>query len=109
MLDQATKKLEEEYYGEQAIVTHSEDGSFDVYLNDLRIESEKEFISEHRQVISEMLCVWRNGDIDLPSIHIRRELVKGNPGDLNTIIYLRGDEGISSVFLKDTIQMIRLD
>jgi hypothetical protein len=76
----------------QVLVTKTENGKISAFVNDLSETEEINFLSAQRETLVSLLCVWPNGQIDLPSIRIRKGLVNINPNNADAIVYLQGKE-----------------
>ncbi len=53
--------------------------------------------------VSLMLTMWHSGEVDLPSMTFRKNLVKLNASNLNTDIVLRTDNGYILKQLNKTV------
>ena len=86
----------------QVLVTKTEDGHISSFVNDLSENEEIKFLSAQKETLDALLCVWANGQTDLPSIRIRKNLMQINPKNADTIIYLQGEK-FRTKLLSDTI------
>ncbi len=86
----------------QVLVTKTEDGHISSFINDLSENEEIKFLSAQKETLVALLCVWTNGQIDLPSIRIRKKLMQINPKNADTVIYLQGEK-FRTKLLSDTI------
>lgn len=55
-------------------------------------------------LISCMVAMWKNGDIDLPSMSLREKLVELEPGNADAVMPVLGDEGLSLMTLGRTLK-----
>jgi len=53
--------------------------------------------------ITDLLCLWQNGSIDLPSYRFRKQLIACNKTNQNTKIFVLSSHGYQAVALKKTI------
>ena len=86
----------------QVLVTQTESGEITVFSNDLSPASEERFLSQQRQPLTALLCVWSGGAIDVPSMHVRKGLLQANPKNADAVIYLLGEHGINTRLLRQT-------
>jgi len=86
----------------QVLVTETENGEITVFSNDLSPASEEFFLSQQRQPLTALLCVWSGGSIDVPSIRVRKGLLQTNPKNADAVIYLLGEHGINTLLLRQT-------
>ncbi len=86
----------------QVLVTLTENGDLSVFSNDLSPSSEDLFLSQQRQPLTALLCVWSGGAIDVPSMHVRKGLLQANPKNADAVIYLLGEHGINTRLLRQT-------
>ena len=86
----------------QVLVTETENGEITVFSNDLSPASEQRFLSQQRQPLTALLCVWSGGAIDVPSMHVRKGLLQANPKNADAVIYLLGEHGINTRLLRQT-------
>lgn len=54
--------------------------------------------------VSCMVAMWKNGDIDLPSMSLRKKLVALEPGNADAVMPVLGDEGLCLVTLGRTLK-----
>lgn len=76
----------------QVLVVKTENGEITVFENDLSSTREAYFLSEQKETLAALLCVWANGQIDLPSMNIRKRLIEINPKNADAVVYLQGKE-----------------
>ena len=76
----------------QVLVTKTEQGEITVFENDLSSTREAYFLSEQKETLVALLCVWANGQIDVPSMNIRKRLIEINPKNADAVVYLQGKE-----------------
>jgi len=67
------------------------------FANTLGTEAEDRFaelLSQQRDSAAALLvCMWADGTIDLPSMHLRRLLLELDPGNEHTLLLLQSDSG----------------
>ena len=76
----------------QVLVVKTENGEITVFENDLSSDREAQFLSAQEKILVALLCVWANGQIDLPSMNIRKRLIEINPKNADAVVYLQGKE-----------------
>ena len=86
----------------QVLVTKTESGAISVFANDLSAAAEERFLASQEEALSAILCVWANGQIDVPSIRLRKTLIESNPKNADAVIYLQGEE-ICKKLLSQTV------
>ena len=76
----------------QVLAVKTENGEITVFENDLSSDREAQFLSAQEKTLVALLCVWANGQIDLPSMNIRKRLIEINPKNADAVVYLQGKE-----------------
>ena len=76
----------------QVLAVKTENSEITVFENDLSSDREAQFLSAQEKILVALLCVWANGQIDLPSMNIRKRLIEINPKNADAVVYLQGKE-----------------
>lgn len=86
----------------QALSVVSAKGNFYQFSNsrirDGDTSDEKRFVQLLRDredtQVCKLLCMWKSGQVDIPSSHLRRELLRLDPANRETEIALQGEKGL---------------
>ena len=80
----------------QAVAVETVSGGIRRFANSLAPEAEDRFVqslSEEHAVVALLVCMWADGSIDLPSMHLRKRLLEAAPENGHALMLLRSDSG----------------
>ena len=103
MMDAACAARKEQDVAAQILVTETIDGDICAFANDLSRTGEESFLATQQGTISALLCVWRNGQIDVPSMRVRQGLLRADAQNADALVYLQGENGIVTRLLAKTV------
>ena len=82
---------------DQVIAVETRSQKIRWFANILGTEAEDRFaelLSQQSDSAAALLvCMWADGTIDLPSMHLRRLLLESDPGNEHTLLLLQSDSG----------------
>ena len=87
----------------QVLAIQSQDGRISVFPNDLSAEKEEGLLSAQAGPIAALLCVWANGQLDVPSFRVRKGLLQADPGNEKALVFLQGEAGVCPKPLSQTL------
>lgn len=90
----------------QLLVTRTESGKISVFPNDLSAEREERILSAQHEPLSAVLCVWAGGQLDVPSIRVRKGLMDLDPRNAEAAVFLVGECGINARRLMDCFPLV---
>lgn len=76
----------------QVIALETESGEIRWFANDLSADTEVHLVRSLSAVVR-MVCMWPDGSINLPSMHLRRLLVEADPRNEHTRMLLSSGSG----------------
>jgi hypothetical protein len=86
----------------QVLAVQTQSGAVSAFENDLSADAEARFLSAQKEPLSALLCLWANGQPDVPSIRVREGLLRADPKNAEAIVYLQGENGIGKRRLAQT-------
>ena len=113
MIAIARNALQEKRTGNaQAIVLHTDKGADycfvirDALSADRTDENEllNQLIAKDDTHVQSVLCMWQNGDVDLPSYRFRKMLLEANADTANAEIFVFTENGYAAVKLERTMK-----
>jgi len=90
----------------QFLVMQTERGEISVFPNDLSAEREEYILSELHEPLSAVLCVWAGGQLDVPSMRVRKGLMDLDPRNAEAAVFLVGERGINARRLMDCFPLV---
>jgi hypothetical protein len=90
----------------QFLVMQTERGEISVFPNDLSAEREERILSELHEPLSAVLCAWAGGQLDVPSMRVRKGLMDLDPRNAEAAVFLVGERGINARRLMDCFPLV---
>ena len=91
----ARAALAEAPEAEQALAVETASGKRAVFAG--AVPAGEELISGGlTEPLAAMVCLWKNGQLDLPAFRVRKALLAAAPENASAAVYLQGAEGIGS-------------
>lgn len=87
----------------QVLVTQSKRGTIETFGNNMSRQRESLFLQAHTEALSAILCMFRNGQLDVPSLFIRQGLIHANSENAEAIVFLQGNDKILFRRLSDLV------
>ncbi|MBR5093544.1 MAG: hypothetical protein IK095_00480 [Oscillospiraceae bacterium] len=103
MMDAAVAARKVQAAAAQILVTETRDGELSAFASDLSAGEEERFLAAQQRTLAAVLCVWRSGLLDVPSIRVRRGLLGADPLNADALVYLQGEHGIVARTLVETV------
>ena len=96
----------------QALVLYTDKGAYycsviqDALSADRTDENEllNQLIANDDTCVQHVLCMWQNGDVDLPSYRFRKMLLEANADTANAGIFVFTENGYAAVKLERTMK-----
>lgn len=103
MMDAARAAWGEHENALQILVIEGKTGDISSFPNDLSQAVEEHFLAGKPEAITAVLCIWKNGQIDVPSMRVRRGLLEADARNADALVYLQGEDGIVTRSLAKTV------
>ena len=87
----------------QVLVTQTARGAIVAFPNDLSADREERFLAAQTEPLAAILCVWANGQLDLPSFRVREGLQQAEPGNADAAVFLQGETAVCTRPLSQTL------
>ena len=78
----------------QILVMRKENDSIVMFENDLSEASEQAILDAQKEPITELLCLWSNGQPDVPSHFIRSGLLNAFPENASATVFVQMKDGL---------------
>ena len=78
----------------QVLVMRLLSGKLAVYDSDLSAASEEAILAAQKEPVKELVCCRCSGELELPSALIRDGLLQAYPENADTVVLLRGEDGL---------------
>ena len=103
MMDAAIAAWGEHENALQILVIEGKTGDISSFPNDLSQAVEEHFLAGKPEAITAVLCIWKNGQIDVPSMRVRRGLLEADARNADALVYLQGEDGSVTRSLAKTV------
>ncbi len=106
LAEQALENAEQNQYTQAVVLLTANGNKYSILLeNALSNEINFAKLSDANDTeISGILCMWQDGNVDVPSMHFRKKLCDLDPLNENAEIFVRTRDGFSAVKLKNTLK-----
>ncbi len=78
----------------QILAVQTEGGRISAFPNDLSAAREEAFLAAPAEPLAALLCIWKNGQLDVPSFRVRKGLLQAEPGNADAVLFLQGETGV---------------
>ena len=78
----------------QVVAVKTVSGSIHWFANSLAPEAEDRFVqslSAEHAAVALLVCIWSDGSLDLPSMHLRKRLLEADPENEHALMLLQSE------------------